>query len=270
MSIVGLDKHGKVQAFAAFASSPPALEAETDNDSFRDIDSQEEMSEYSTLADWTAWITSNWQADNFHSHNSKFLTYFVSSNQDGPAYLDSILSSAFLAMQKTTSIAYFLPDAYPLYAPLSLSKFNGSVDAPKPAALAVAEGKIPKEKQTSPESGDKRRPLQQRKPSFIKEHHDETYFSLLEKADTTSLGFNMYVCARAQVLPRFHVRKARVEDTDDLAPMLRKQRVCLCCLWRGSYSGMKKTTFSCQICCSIGTTTQRPSLRKSTPRWLGL
>jgi hypothetical protein len=210
MSIVSLDKHGRVTAFAAFSASPPSLSLPTN------LASNESTSEYLTLVDYSTYLTTNWSCGpGLTPSAAKFMTYYVGGSAE---HLDAILSSAFLAMQKTTSIVYFLPDGYGLYAPLCVGKTVGEA-VPN---VAAAEGKEVHEKVR--DEKDKRRPLEQ-KARGGKDGGNELYFGKVEKAVGGTVGYNMYACKRSQVLPRFCVRKARVEDTDDLAPMLRKQKL---------------------------------------------
>jgi hypothetical protein len=42
--------------------------------------------------------------------------------------------------------------------------------------------------------------------------------------------FSLYLCQKKEVFPIFKVRRARVEDCDDLVPMFKKQNVKYCSL----------------------------------------
>lgn len=159
-------------------------------------------------------------------YNTKFLSYIVSTSNEGPAFLSALLKSTFLSLQMTKYIAFYLPDNYPLFAPLSLPK-QTSHDAKRP--VAAAEGGFQPESHEPPKPSH-HRPLP-KKGKFKKfserksqKDQDDFYFKLVPKVSEFK-GYSMYLCSRKDVLPHFKVRKARVEDTDDLVPMLRKQKV---------------------------------------------
>jgi hypothetical protein len=107
-------------------------------------------------------------------------------------------------MSSIEKLIHFLPSTMEVYSPLTKPVHNPNVDDDDDKSegeSANGEGQVDKDE----------------KP----EHH---YFELAKPMNPNCL-FQLYVCSRNQVLPHFLVRKARVEDCDDLAPMFRRSNV---------------------------------------------
>jgi len=231
MSIVGIDRHGKIVGFAAFSSAPPKyidVINEKEDSSLTKTESVEDVTMPQT--NWATWISSQWQSRDIQLHNTKFLSYIVSTAAEGPEFLTALLKGAFFSLPMTTNISYYLPDTYPLFAPLSQPKYspssNKAVDPVRP--LAQAEGiQLPDapEKIVASHRPFSKKHCQAKLASDRPILKDDVYFKLVPRINSTGKGYKMYLCTRKDVLPIFRVRKARVEDTDDLVPMLRKQKL---------------------------------------------
>jgi hypothetical protein len=123
-------------------------------------------------------------------------------------------------------MGYFHPEGVPLFAPFSSIKFSSSDSSDKHSISndTPIDSKSATKK-TGSEGGKHRSiPVRPQQGRHNKKDKNEPFFKPVNKS-SKSAAYSMFICGRNEILPQFRVRKARVEDTDDLVPMLRKQHV---------------------------------------------
>jgi hypothetical protein len=118
----------------------------------------------------------------------------VADQEHGQEFLETCLRTLFTWLPQIKYIAYLLTDSLILFPPLSLSKrkTEGSTDEAK-------------EDQEQDEKAEK-------------------YFNEAS-AVNPNLTFTLHICSQSSFLPSFKIRKSRVEDCDDVTPMLQRQNL---------------------------------------------
>jgi hypothetical protein len=170
-------------------------------------------------------------------HNTKFLSIFVCDPEHQIAFLDAALATLFSLLPSVKNICYLLPESIVLFPPLSSPKY-----VPTGAAAASApqkdgqEGAVPAadkpEQKKAHNTGHKRHPQKFNALRRRTRHSNDQkirYFTEVPSKDNgfsnSTLPYSLQICARRDVFPPLKVRRARVEDCDDLLPMFKKQNV---------------------------------------------
>ncbi|KAI8593915.1 hypothetical protein BDZ88DRAFT_390534, partial [Geranomyces variabilis] len=147
-------------------------------------------------SDWTKWVQRNFDCPaDIQVHNTKFLRFLITNPAHATAFIHEALACALDQLIYTRTIAYFLPRDTPLFAPLNATRVDTRAGTPS----------------TQGGAGTK------------KQHKLFTDVPLA----VPDGNFRMLVCARKHVAPVLRVRRARVEDADDLEPMFREQKVLI-------------------------------------------
>ncbi|KAJ3221864.1 hypothetical protein HK099_003010 [Clydaea vesicula] len=241
-SVVGV-REEKIIGFAAFTSCPPGWvdgsEVETE--------AQEKSNsiDITTLSqlNWAHWITSQYETKDIFLYNTKFLRFFVSTFVEGPEFLETAIRNLLICLPAVKQIGFFLNENTHLFSPLSTPKHVHltsleSASLQQQNSLALAEGgtiqgteemkkknnfnKRHRRINLGLHNGKIRSKIKKNKDGKIIK--DERFFKLNLKIGEAN-GYNFYSCFRYDILPPFRVRKARVEDMDDLVPMLKKQHL---------------------------------------------
>ncbi|KAJ3181731.1 hypothetical protein HDU87_000749 [Geranomyces variabilis] len=145
-------------------------------------------------SDWTKWVQRNFDCPaDIQVHNTKFLRFLIANPAHATAFIHEALACALDQLIHTRTIAYFLPRDTPLFAPLNAHRLDKR--AGTPSTQGGAGGKKPHKLFTDV-------------PLAVPDGN-----------------FRMLVCARKHVAPVLKVRRARVEDADDLEPMFREQKL---------------------------------------------
>ncbi len=137
----------------------------------------------------------------------------------------------FTWLPQLKAIAYVLPDTQSLFPPLNSGKYNLAaeninigdntlspfVNSPTPLLENIQSPYIAFDtKQIRQESYLKRMKRNQKKGLH--------YFNLVN-CKNPLLNFQLSLCFKKEWWPTLKIRKSRVEDCDDLTPMLKKQNV---------------------------------------------
>ncbi|KAI9197169.1 uncharacterized protein BJ171DRAFT_585964 [Polychytrium aggregatum] len=161
---------------------------------------------------WDNWTGSVFEAKDIHIHNTKFLSFFVAEPECALEFLDMALISAFAWLPELKNISYLLPDFLILFPPLSLPRYTAPVlasDDPRlSTANSLAKGK---------------KPFKKRRPGRRNRRDQGKYFLEVPLKPNADSKYCLYNCLRRDIVPLLKVRKAMVEDCDDLAPMFKKQ-----------------------------------------------
>lgn len=144
-------------------------------------------------------------------------------------FLDAALKGIFLAIPTLKCIGYFHPEGVPLFAPFSSPKFSSSSSdsTDKHTITSDSTSASKSSPRKNGDDGGKHRAIPvrpQQTGRHNKKDKNEPFFKLINKT-SKGVAYSLFTCGRSEILPQFRVRKARVEDTDDLVPMLRKQHV---------------------------------------------
>ncbi|KAJ3353417.1 hypothetical protein GGF32_003087 [Allomyces javanicus] len=151
-------------------------------------------------AGWDAWVKQHFQAAKLERINTLFLSRFAATPADTATLLPNFLRTVFSLSPRLAHIALILPVATPL--------------------LDCFRAKIP-------------RPAKKQDPRL--QHFSTSHavdgpadgIDLFEQvpASRAAVPLALYVCRRATVLPPLTVRRARVEDCDDLVPLFKAQNM---------------------------------------------
>ncbi|KAJ3327302.1 hypothetical protein HDU76_012035 [Blyttiomyces sp. JEL0837] len=173
---------------------------------------------------WDQWVRSKYETKDILIHNTKFLSFFVAMPDHQLAFLDAALTTVFSLIPTVRHVCYLLPDSISLFPPLSSPKFvlgAGEQEqqrgtTPAPGNSQTTKGRLPN------------RPNVLRRRA--KHHHlgggsTGGYFTDVQVRNGMDAPFALQVCNRKDVYPPLKVRRARVEDCDDLVPMFKKQNL---------------------------------------------
>ncbi|KAJ3038149.1 hypothetical protein HDV00_000949 [Rhizophlyctis rosea] len=156
--------------------------------------------------DWEKWIRKFYDFKEIQLHNTKFLSYFVADPDHSLAFLDLALTATYTLIPSLRYIAYLLPENTVLFPPLTSTKYQP-----------------PAPEEPSTDNGTKK-PKKARKLGGRGRKKNAKYFNEVGTKSSNAM-FAMHVCLRKDVVPSVKVRKARVEDCDDLVPMFKKQNL---------------------------------------------
>lgn len=156
------------------------------------------------------------------AENTKFVSYFLAESEFSQSFLESGLVTLFNWLPKLKYVGCLLPDTLVLYPPFSLTKLNGSEESTG----------------TSPESVGAPSPLLLPSPNTSSQAAEDSYrkrgkrhlrkgikYFTEEKLVRRGVPFTLSIASRRDFVPSFKIRKSRVEDCDDLMPMLKRQNV---------------------------------------------
>ncbi|KAJ3394717.1 hypothetical protein HDU84_006860 [Entophlyctis sp. JEL0112] len=232
-----------VFGFCAFSNGPPpfvdnviASTGQAATGSGGASDTPEELVQFGRIAqgNWEKWLYERYESKNITTQNAKFLSFFVSYPDHQSPFLDAALSAVFSLLPNVVHICYLLPDVLTLFPPLSSLKFvphlpsdaqnddqnspvrtigTGSLETPvkKPLVGSPAAKK--------PASGNSNGTSGENRPVYFTE--------VAAKTGEAFAPFALQVCTKKDVFPVIKIRKGRIEDCDDLVPMLEKQSISL-------------------------------------------
>ncbi|KAI8924099.1 hypothetical protein BC831DRAFT_498577 [Entophlyctis helioformis] len=163
---------------------------------------------------WDAWIKTLYDFKDATIHNTAFIAFFFADPDISLPFLDTSINTLYELLPLIKNICYFLPDSLILFPPFSSPRYippTPSADA-SASANAAAGG--------SGGNGD----AQPSRRRFRNMKRGAKYFTEAALLNPNAT-FSLQVCHRRDVLPTFRVRRARVEDCDDLVPMFRRQNL---------------------------------------------
>lgn len=122
--------------------------------------------------------------------NTLFVTLFICNSDYSHQACESIITYVFEWLPQLSMIGYLVNDSYELASPLTELKLKNDAD-------------------------------DQNNRKKKKSGKNARYFTqIVQKKDRKS---KLWVCSRNDFTKTFRIRKSRVEDCDDIAPMLMKQ-----------------------------------------------
>ncbi|KAJ3360113.1 hypothetical protein HDU91_004703 [Kappamyces sp. JEL0680] len=127
-------------------------------------------------------------------HNTAFINFFCGNSEDVTVMFEGLLKSVFEMVPTLHTIVYFLPDSLILFPPFS---------SLRPAQKDVG----------------------QTKSLHQKAKQSQHYFVEMPSTNSNIFPYSLQVCQRKEFYPAFEVRRARVEDCDDLIPILKRNHV---------------------------------------------
>lgn len=134
--------------------------------------------------------------------------------------MDISLKTTFRLLPQLKRILFILKSETRLFEPLSSTKIYSNSTVPVAVdATAVEQSDVPESNPLLSFNQFRANMINKRSQKT----QDPTYFKIVNTLDPIAIC--LYECLRSNILPPFRVRTARVEDTDDLIPMLRRQRV---------------------------------------------
>ncbi|KAI8808893.1 hypothetical protein BJ742DRAFT_891455, partial [Cladochytrium replicatum] len=200
-----------IYAFFSLSNGPPPM---VDQKTQKGGDSASTFS-----SDWEAWIKTHYEAKDIHLKNTKFIAAFVSDHENALHTLDLCLSTSFTLLPQMKYITYLLPDSMILFPPFSAHKYVPPEDAHEDKA--THHGRHHKGKRAKDDKAAKKAP---RRFRSNKPQEQGKYF-IEAPAKESDCPFVLEVCPRKEIIPPLKIRKARVEDCDDLLPMLKRQNM---------------------------------------------
>ncbi|KAJ3052486.1 hypothetical protein HK097_006189 [Rhizophlyctis rosea] len=212
-SLVGTDPEDTtVLGFIAFSNGPRSA---ADDEIPETYSADPNATGIMARQDWDKWVRKFYDTKELQIHNTKFLSYFVADPDHSLAFLDAALTTTFTLIPSVRNIAYLLPETNTLFPPLTSTKYVPPPPVqesdPSPAA-GGAKAKKPVAKAAPRKIGGRGR------------KKNAKYFVEVGTKSSNAL-FALHVCSRKDVVPVVKVRKARVEDCDDLVPMFKKQNL---------------------------------------------
>jgi hypothetical protein len=121
-----------------------------------------------------------------------FVTFFCCQNEGGPKILDGVFTTLFQMNPMIENIIYFLPDSLILFPPFSSFR--------------------PKDREGGTTG----------KSAFRRSKVSNVFLSEYPAAPYCSFPYSLHICTRREFLPAFTIRRAKIEDCDDLMPLLRR------------------------------------------------
>ena len=110
--------------------------------------------------------------------------------------LEALLRTVFEMDPSIQNIVYFLPDSLILFPPFSSTRPITKNDDKKLGHARLKKSKL-----------------------------STYFFTACPSYSHCTLPYNLYVCQRKEFYPEFEVRRAKVEDCDDLIPILKRNKV---------------------------------------------
>ncbi|KAJ3210795.1 hypothetical protein HDU67_005006 [Dinochytrium kinnereticum] len=166
-----------------------------------------------STGNWEIWLKGRYECKDIHIYNTKFLSFFVAQREHQTSFVDAAMTAAFNLIPSLRNICYFLPENLNLFPPFSLPRNH--VSSPDGNQ---SEGEKKKGYNPGKPNGYRRR---------IKHIGGDTRSKFFNEVPIKYIGapFTLHVCGRRDMAPPLKVRRARVEDCDDLAPMFKKQNL---------------------------------------------
>ncbi|KAH6563849.1 hypothetical protein BASA83_008099 [Batrachochytrium salamandrivorans] len=199
MSIVATDTADKrVYGFIALSLVPPLhviskiISSAAEQQDSRNI----------STGPWDEWLKAVYEFQDVKIYNTAFVSFLCVDPDYAVKFLDTTLTTSFKVMSDVKHICYFLPNSLILFPPFS-SQWCESACSIKDDADA--------DSQAAP-----------RHPSNLKK--DTQYFTEVPVINS-STPFSLLISHRHDLVPAFHVRAARVEDCDDLVPILQQHNL---------------------------------------------
>ncbi|KAJ3140086.1 hypothetical protein HK100_010584 [Physocladia obscura] len=223
LSLVATDAQDTVViGFCAFSNGPPPFvdavikgKATPDSENSASIENHN-FAKYGEIAcdAWDKWISDRYESKDITIGNTKFLAYFVAYPDHQIPFLDAALATVFDILSNICHICYMLPDILTLFVPLSSQKF-----VPLPTSH---------DSQSSKDNGFKKLGLgaSSNVGHIFGGQVRPVYFTEMQpKTGNAFAPFALQVCNKRTVFPVLKIRKARIEDCDDLVPMFKKQNL---------------------------------------------
>ncbi|KAI8813635.1 hypothetical protein BJ742DRAFT_704764 [Cladochytrium replicatum] len=200
-----------IYAFVALSNGPPPI---VDQDTSKGGDFVA-----TSRTDWEAWIKTHYEAKDIHLTNTKFIAAFVSDHENALHTLDLCLSTTFTLLPQLKYITYLLPDSMILFPPFSSHKYVPPEDAHEDKTRH--HGRHHKGKRVKDDKAARKVPGRFRS----KKPQEQGKYFIEAPAKGSDCPFVLEVCPRKELIPPLKIRKARVEDCDDLLPMLKRQNM---------------------------------------------
>jgi hypothetical protein len=187
-------------AFLCLTTSPPPLLPKA---SYKDADGVERQVQLHEF-EWDEWIRHNYRCPSIKVFlfdeigNTLFVSYFCCQNDDSNVILENIFKTVYRMLPHITRIAYFLQDSLILFPPFSSQR--------------------PQAKTTEAIGTVKASRFSQSKTSI-------QFFAEYPAATHCTFPFSLQLCQREDFMAPLDIRLARVEDCDDLMPILRKHNI---------------------------------------------
>ncbi|KAJ3287895.1 hypothetical protein HK104_008407, partial [Borealophlyctis nickersoniae] len=216
-SLVGTDADDHlVLGFMAFSNGPPPVVDDNNLVQTDDYVADPRVAGVIARQEWDKWVRKWWDFKDVQVTNTKFLSFFVADPDHSLAFLDLALTTTFTLLPNLKYIGYLLPESVILFPPLSSAKYvppatpTDDTAATSPMAPGGKKTKPPAAARRAGGRGGRKR--------------NTKYFAEVGVRNSNAT-FVLHVCSRKDVVPTVKVRRARVEDCDDLVPMFRKQNL---------------------------------------------
>ncbi|KAJ3411300.1 hypothetical protein HDV05_002404 [Chytridiales sp. JEL 0842] len=224
LTIVATDStETSVLGFCAFNNGPP----ESIDTLLQEDNSSESQTGTVASGDWESWINARYETKDIFIHNTKFLSFFACDPAHQAAFLDASLSTLFSLIPSVKNICYMLPEYMALFAPLSSPKYVPNVEIQNEESQEA--GKADTKKSSNQSRHNAKLNVARRKQKKGVTNSNVKYFTEAPSKDNgyanAGWPFTLQVCSRKEVFSPLKVRRARVEDCDDLLPMFKKQNL---------------------------------------------
>ncbi|KAJ1565053.1 hypothetical protein HK096_004834 [Nowakowskiella sp. JEL0078] len=217
-SLVITDAEDKyVLGFFVLSNGPPAI---VDQEAMAQLISSPNKIEFvaTSCGDWERYIKARFECKDLQIHNSKFVSFFVSTPENASQIIEIALSTSFNVLPQLKYICYLLPESLVLFPPFSSPKYI------HPEFHDKHEDESHKKHHGHHKKKGSRGAKHNRRFKNKKLDEHGKYFSEApSKSDSTP--FCLYICPKKEVVSVMKIRKARVEDCDDLVPMLKRQNI---------------------------------------------
>ena len=131
-----------------------------------------------------------------------FISFFCSIASYEVEFLDHVILTVFELLPNISYLSYFLSNSMILFPPFS---------SPRTYPQSVQDSNL-----VSNDKGSRRRI--RNKKQFSK------YFTEIPLKNVNAM-FSLHVALRSEYVPNFIVRKARIQDCDDLIPIFKQRNV---------------------------------------------
>ncbi|KAK5670871.1 hypothetical protein QVD99_002641 [Batrachochytrium dendrobatidis] len=216
LCIVATDKADtQVFGFIAYSFVPPAYV--TTKPILNEDGKSQDISKIS-IGSWDSWLQTIYSFKDVKVHNTAFIAFLCTEPDHSVVFLETALTTAFQIMTNVKFICYFLPDSLILFPPLSSPRHQTFHHSNADNTIPDTVDTVSKHSANT-KIGDR---IDRRRHRTM--HKGAKYFTEIPIL-SSNVAFSLHVCHRQELLPTFRVRKARVEDCDDLIPMLRKQNL---------------------------------------------
>ncbi|KAI8895920.1 hypothetical protein BC833DRAFT_599595 [Globomyces pollinis-pini] len=195
LSLVSLNNNDEINGFLALSMNPPEhLPLVTVRDPLGELP---DTQFYLPTSDWDTWIKQNYKCPNAKINNMAFLNFFCSDQDSAISIFEKAFSIIFDMLPSLQMIAYFLPDSLILFPPLSSNRPILPLDE----KTKLSRCRLKKTKISS------------------------NFFTECIASTQCTYPFSLHACHRKEFCPSFDVRLARVEDCDDLVPILKRNHL---------------------------------------------